>query len=298
MWKSPNFDYLINGLAIGDVDADGHSEIVVVSPDRDLTSTVMKRASDGGRPPGHRLADRYNIGVDLADLNGNGRAEIFVTALNTNKSLVRSYVREYDGKASQKSPLTWPGFFGSATLPVRGRILLGQQSRLYQPYRGGIFEMGWDGGAYMPQNSVNIPRGRSRYNVLGTALGDVQNNGEETLVAYRSEQPHRHRLPREGSPSGKAATSSAATPSMSAGEITDNGQVENPIYLPTRILVRESDKAEERPKSQVIAVKNHEVMGMHWDRRDFTEASIEAFCLGRGRSRGGVVHPQDVRLYP
>ena len=60
------------------------------------------------------------------------------------------------------------------------------------------------------------------------------------------------------------------------GQITDQGQEENPIYLPTRILIRKS--TEDKGKSQVIAVNNHEIMGMRWNRRDFTNAQIEAFA--------------------
>jgi TolB-like protein len=275
MWKSPNFDYLINGMAIGDVDADGHSEIVVVSPDRIyIYRHEEERLTEVARQDIGSL--RYNIGVDLADLNGNGRAEIFVTALSIDKRSVQSHVWEFSDKGLTEIAQDLPWFFRMSDLPVRGRILMGQQSRLYQPYRGGIFEMGWDGGAYTPQNPVKIPRGSASINVLGAALGDVQNNGEETLVAY--DQNNRIVIVSPGGQSfWKSGDKFGGNTLYVAGEITDNGQVKNPIYLPTRILVRESDKAEERPKSQVIAVKNHEVMGMHWDRRDFTEASIEAF---------------------
>ena len=181
MWKGPNFKYLINGMAVGDVDGDGRSEIVVVSPDQIY---VYRFQNDRLMEIAHQDTgfDNYNIGVDVADLNGNGRAEIFVTALNKFKTAVRSYVREFDGKAfvELEKDLAW--YFRASDLPVRGRVLMGQKAQLYDPYRGAIFEMGWDGGAYVPQNPVSTP-GRARINVLGAALGDVQNNGEETLVA-------------------------------------------------------------------------------------------------------------------
>ncbi len=97
MWKSPNFSYLINGMAIGDVDGTAGNEIVVVSP----KEIYVYRLKDG-RPLEIARQDtgsqHYNIGVDVADINGNGRAEIFVTALNIRKNVVRSYVREFDGK--------------------------------------------------------------------------------------------------------------------------------------------------------------------------------------------------------
>jgi hypothetical protein len=59
-----------------------------------------------------------------------------------------------------------------------------------------------------------------------------------------------------------------------SGEKDDKGQQENPIYLPMRILVR--NRPQDTGKSQVIAVNNHEVMNMRWNRREFTETKIEA----------------------
>jgi TolB-like protein len=272
MWKSPNYKYLINSMAIGDVDGDGKSEIVVVSPDEIYVYRLEKgqlreitRQDVGSK--------RYNIGVDVADINGNGRAEIFVTALTRPKNVVRSYVKEFDGKAFVEIAHDLPWFFRVTDLPARGRILLGQESRLYAPYRGGLYEMQWDGGAYVPGSPIITPR--EQVNVLGVALGDVLNAGEETLVAIDRDN---HIV--IASPSGEALWISGDKYGGSTlyvnGEITDQGQEENPIYLPTRILVRKS--TEDKGKSQVIAVNNHEIMDMHWNRRDFTSAQIEAFA--------------------
>ena len=272
MWKSPNYKYLVNGMAIGDVDGDGKSEIVVVSPDE----IYVYRLEEGRLREITRQdvgSERYNIGVDVADINGNGRAEIFVTALTRPKNVVRSYVKEFDGKAFAEIAHDLPWFFRVTDLPARGRILLGQESRLYAPYRGGLYEMQWDGGAYAPGNPIITPR--EQMNVLGVALGDVLNAGEETLVAI--DRDNRIVI---ASPSGEALWISGDKYGGSTlyvnGEKTDQGQEENPIYLPTRILIRNS--TEDKGKSQVIAVNNHEIMGMRWNRRDFTNAQIEAFA--------------------
>lgn len=272
MWKSPNYKYLVNGMAIGDVDGDGKSEIVVVSPDE----IYVYRLEEGRLREITRQdvgSERYNIGVDVADINGNGRAEIFVTALTRPKNVVRSYVKEFDGKAFAEIAHDLPWFFRVTDLPARGRILLGQESRLYAPYRGGLYEMQWDGGAYVPGNPIITSR--EQVNVLGIALGDVLNNGEETLVAI--DRDNRIVIT---SPSGEALWTSGDKYGGSTlyvnGEKTDQGQEENPIYLPTRILIRNSP--DDKDKSQVIAVNNHEIMGMRWNRRDFTNAQIEAFA--------------------
>jgi len=271
MWKSANYKYLINGMAIGDVDGDGRSEIVVVSPDE----IYVYRLQEGRLREITRQdvgSKRYNIGVDVADINGNGRAEIFVTALTRSKNVVRSYVMEFDGKAFVDIAQDLPWFFRVTDLPARSRILLGQEARLYAPYRGGLYEMQWDGGAYVPGNPIVTPR--KQVNVLGVALGDVLNAGDETLVAIDRDN---HIV--IASPSGEALWISddkyGGSTLFVNGQITDKGQEENPIYLPTRILIRNSPDG--KGKSQVIAVNNHEIMNMRWNRRDFTNAHIEAF---------------------
>ena len=181
-WKSTNFNYYIAGVAVGDVDGDGLMETVIVSPDE----IYIYRFQNNSFVQIQRLKkveDRYNIAVDVADINGNGRAEIFVTAFNRYKNVVYSFVEEYDGKDYAVITKDQPWFFRVTDTPVRGRVLLGQQTRLNNPYGGDIFEMQWDGGAYVPQNAIKTPSG---VNVLGVALGDVLNDGAETLVACNS----------------------------------------------------------------------------------------------------------------
>ncbi len=269
-WKSTNFNYYITGVAVGDVDGDGLMETVIVSPDeiniyrfQDNNFVQVQRLK--------RVADRYNLAVDVADINGNGRAEIFVTALNRFKNVVTSYVEEYDGKDYAVITKDQPWFFRVTDTPVRGRVLLGQQTRLNNPYGDDIFEMQWDGGAYVPQNAIKTPSG---VNVLGVALGDVLNDGAETLVACNSGNNIAIITP-AGDSLWKGSDKYCGSVQYFAGPKTDKGQEENPIYLPMRILVR--NRAETVAKSQVIAVNNHEVMGMRWNRREFTEANIEAF---------------------
>jgi TolB-like protein len=275
MWKSPNYKYLINGMSVGDVDGDGRLEIVVVSPNtiyiyrhQDERFIEIARQKTG--------KNRNNIGVDVADINGNGRFEIFVTALNNQKNSLRSHVQEFDGKEFVEIDKNLAWYFRASDLPMRGRIILGQQSISKEPYKGKIYEMSWDGGAYVPQNPVNTPK-RAPINVLGAAMGDVQNSGEETLVTF-----NRNSQILIASPTGallwKSGDRYGGSNLFVAGEIDDRGLQQNPIFLPMRILVRNDASAEEGVRSEVIAVKNKEVMNSRWERRDFTSAHIEGFA--------------------
>ncbi|MFZ0611642.1 MAG: VCBS repeat-containing protein, partial [Desulfobacterales bacterium] len=274
-WKSPNFNYFISGLAVGDVDGDGLQETVIVSPD-EVTIYRFQNNTFSQVQRLNKAPDRYNIAVDVADINGNGRAEIFITALNRYKNVVTSYVAEYNGTDFTIIAKDQPWYFRVTSTPMRGKVLLGQQNRSNTPYKGTIYEMQWSGGAYVEQNEVRTPSGVS---VLGVALGDVLNDDAETLVACNSGNNLVIATP-SGDSLWKGSDKYCGSVQYYAGPKSDKGQEENPIYLPMRILVRQQTEA--GLKNQVIAVNNHEVAGMRWNRRDFTEANIEAFTWEAG----------------
>ena len=137
-----------------------------------------------------------------------------------------------------------------------------------------------------PRHPVSTP-GRTRLNVLGVALGDVQNNGEETLVAIN--QGNRIVIVSPGgSRSGQAVTITAAAISLSKAKRPTRGRSKTPSTCPCGSSVRNATPTEEGAKSQVIAVKNHELMGMRWDRRDLpTPTSRPSPGTGSGWHRRG-----------
>lgn len=268
-WKSPNYNYYISGVAVGDVDGDGLNETVIASPadiiiyrfDNSIFAQVKRL---------DKLEDGYHLSIDVADINGNGRAEIFVTALNRFKNAVTSFVVESNGTDYAVIAKDEPWYFRVTDTPARGKVLLGQQNRRNNPYGGDIFEMQWDGGAYVPQNGIKTPSG---VNVLGVALGDVLNDGSETLVACNSDN-NIAIITSGGDSLWKGSDKYGGSVQYFSGEKTDQGQIENPIYLPMRILVRY--RTGENGQSQVVVANNHEATGMRWNRREFTEAAIEA----------------------
>ncbi|MGD8369659.1 MAG: FG-GAP-like repeat-containing protein, partial [Desulfobacterales bacterium] len=99
-WKSRRFRELINGMDLGDVDADGRIETVLAATDKIL----IYRWENGRFLETARIempAFRSAIGVDVGDINGNGVEEIFVTALNNQKNSVQSIVYEFSGSGYQ-----------------------------------------------------------------------------------------------------------------------------------------------------------------------------------------------------
>jgi len=180
-WKSANFKNLIYGVTLGDVDGDGKIETVAATPH----SVIIFRSENGAFRKIAEIEESSSknlIGIDCADINENGVAEIFVTSLNAERTVVSSYILEYDGSNFVKIIKATPYYFRVAATPHRGKILLGQRPRTGKPSAGGIFEMKWQNGEYVPTDPINVPIDT---NLLGLTIGDAENDGQEVAVAYK-----------------------------------------------------------------------------------------------------------------
>ncbi len=269
-WRSAAFKQLFNGIALGDVDGDGKIETVILTPqslliyrkDQERFFQVQEYKEAGGG---------YNIAVDIADINGNGTPEIFVTSLTLNRRGLTSFVIEHDGKVFRRIAENQSWYYRVCATADRGKILLGQEHRLGSPYGTRIHEMLWRNGRYEPESSINVSIG---LNLLGLTLADVTDSRKESVVAFDREDHIR-----VFDPAGKEEWNSSEKYGGStiyySGERTDQGDVENPIYFPMRILTY---RPPQEGKTKILAVKNHDVAGRKLERfRSFSDSQIMAF---------------------
>lgn len=270
-WKSASFNHLINGVAIGDVDGDGKNETVIAAP-----HTVMIFGSDGG--PFRKLAEveestNKNIyGLDTADINGNGYAEIFVTSFNAEKTVVNSFILEYDGQNYVKILDNSRLIYRIAGTPNRGRILLGQRPKKGSSDSGPIFEMIWQGGEYVFTDEIKTPR-YTHTSLLGLTIADVLNNGQESALGYKGND-HIQIIDSAGKEVWESPDSYGGSMLFWDAPWDDRGQVVNKKYFPMRLVVWQNRAAKE---NQVIAVKNYDVTDRKLEYRMFTKTQIEAF---------------------
>ena len=122
-----------------------------------------------------------NIGVDVADINGNGMPEIIVTRLTLTRKTLASFALEWDGKAFRRIVDNAPWYFRVCDLPDRGKVLLGQEPRHGSPFKGKIFEMIWRNGQYEPETPITVS---TAANVLGLTIGQIVKGQRETIAAY------------------------------------------------------------------------------------------------------------------
>jgi FG-GAP-like repeat len=118
-----------------------------------------------------------HINIDSADINGNGKPEIFVTAMLNGK--VFSYVVEFQDGAFRRIADV-PGFLRVVSYPGKSLMLLGQD---YDPktfYSGQPKLYSWQDGKYVPGAEFPLPKGVVLYGFTFASLGEDQ----PLLVAF------------------------------------------------------------------------------------------------------------------
>lgn len=166
-------------FAVDDLEVDGVQEYVFTDESR---LHIYRSDASGWKevwtetvPPAER--EGRQVHVDVLDVNGNGRPEIFVTRMLSGR--VSSLVFEFRDGAFRRIAEV-PGFLRVLRMPGRGRVLIGQD---YDPdifYSGPVREMTWSGGAYAPGATIALPKGIGFFDFAFANLGD----GRPSLVAF------------------------------------------------------------------------------------------------------------------
>jgi len=128
----------IKGLAVGDVDGDGQNELVLIEPYKLLVyrdiGEGLKLVAEFEKP------STYNfLNVNLSDLDGDGRAEIAITA-STEEGDLRSFVLKLKGNELKEIKGNLNRYFRSMRLGGR-KVLLSQAIGPDRDYVGGIEEV-------------------------------------------------------------------------------------------------------------------------------------------------------------
>lgn len=191
-WMSQKYRAEFKGMDIGDVNGDGLKETVVI--ERHKVNIYQKKDKDFkliAQWPG-KTYDNY-LGVDVADINMNGIAEIFVTSIVGTQ--VDSFVIEWkDGKFAQLGPRL-PWFLRVVNPTVDTTVLLGQRLGIggkssnmpaYQPFWEPAYQIVWEKGKYIEGARMKIPEGLPVFGLTITTLG----SGESEKILVLDEYDH------------------------------------------------------------------------------------------------------------
>ena len=156
VWMGPNLSGAVSALAVADLDGDTLQETAVVLDNK----LVIARISDGEF---NQLAEvtipvRLQVlSIDALDLDGNGRYELYLSAMNGND--LASFVVEFNGDDYEIVIANVRWFLRAVNLPDhQERVLLGQDkggSRV--PYSGHPFLISRDGSHLTKGAAVELP---------------------------------------------------------------------------------------------------------------------------------------------
>lgn len=169
-WKSFDFDYKARLMGIGDLDGDGKNEIVIsdgtkIRIYRFESSNLFEIWADKGN-----AADNH-IAIDVADINGDGKAEIFVTNYGDN---LRSFVIEFREGGYERIWNNVPLFFRIIGIPGGGRSLIAKDPN------GNINEYTYSEGKYIKGKPLRLP---PDIDIYGFAFVDWDKTGSAMVLA-------------------------------------------------------------------------------------------------------------------
>ena len=162
LWQSQPFPFQIMGIAVGDVDGDGQNEVILIGEKNLYVYRWEKEFKLLWKREGGKF-DQY-LAVDVADVDQDGKAEIFVTNIQGEK--LSSFVVAFKDGAFKTvaSGLDW--FLRVVEWGETGTVLLGQKKGYQVGFESAIYELGWDGKKYKEIRKAALPKIFSLYGFI------------------------------------------------------------------------------------------------------------------------------------
>jgi len=136
---------------------------------------VFKQSTSGWHeewvePVTYATNERKHLNLDVADINGNGKPELFVTSML--KGTVSSYVIEFRNGAYQRIAAV-PGFLRVVANPNKENILIGQAYHPVSFFAGQPKRYAWADGNYVPAEEFPLPKGVELYGFAFASAGET-----------------------------------------------------------------------------------------------------------------------------
>ena len=263
--RGRRMDMQIRGVTAGDVDGDGALEIVCI----DSTTIEVFRFLQGRMVKMAQVdAGIANVGVDVADLNGNGRDEIFITHFDNNDSRLLSYVMEWDGKQLQRiaDELRW--YFRAVDMSDRGRVLVGQRQGFEDHFGPAVYEIQSVDGTYDGAQKLTLPRNQT---LFGFAQGAVRSAGVSDMVNY-SRSGYLRVMDFKGNEEWSSVESYGGTENALSIASKDDPNERDILYLPSRVHLVDLDND---GLKEIVTVRNEDIAGVFSRTRMFKQGRLE-----------------------
>ncbi len=130
--------------------------------------------------------EMQHLNLDVADINGNGRPEIFVTGM-LNGTVISFVIEFKDGVYQRIADV--PGFLRVVASSGKGSILIGQGYNPVSFFAGQPKQYVWLDGKYVPTEEFPLPKGVDLYGFAYADAGEaspllVSLDGNDHLLVY------------------------------------------------------------------------------------------------------------------
>jgi len=175
--KTQNLDYFLRGMDVGDVDGDGQLDVVMA----DLQKVYAYHLNN------NRLTEFAAVemparskvhAISLGDIDGNGRAEIYVSAADDYNP--HSWAYEWGDNRLDLILNDIPWYIRTLDIPGEGRVLIGQRGGQDSLLLAGIFKLMKSGDKVMPEERIVMP---DYINLFEFTLADIDGDGRREIVA-------------------------------------------------------------------------------------------------------------------
>jgi hypothetical protein len=184
-WKSQELPQAALSMDVGDLLGDGSKELVTMSRKKILVHRYEAEGLQELAKYRGAKGERF-IWVSVADINHNGRDEIFVTSqkkLGASKRKLSSFVLEWDGK--QLSPVLKDidYYLRAVRIPNKPTRLLGQKSAKNGSFLPEIHHLVWKNNGLAPASLVSAPTSVDLFNA---SMGDITGHGKTETIMINS----------------------------------------------------------------------------------------------------------------
>jgi TolB-like protein len=255
----------IISLDAGDVDGDGKNELVFISSDTVFVHKWAEKGFAQFRAVKERFATNF-IYVSVADLDGNGRAEIYVT--NLGAADVSSFVLEWDGSNFRKIAEGQRWLFRVIDMPGKGKALIGQKRETGGIYMGDVQFLKREGSQFVSTGAIPLP---SHANVFNFAFVDSRGTGTADVVLL--DFADYLRFYESGQEVWKSEEQFGGTYTFMKSDNPDASK--DHVFLPSPIRVVDVD---EDGQKEIMVCKNTSSMGRLLAKmRDFSSGALHFF---------------------
>jgi hypothetical protein len=182
------FKFTLVDLDVGDVTGDGEKELILINENRVMVYHMQEDGKLKGiaqyKPRDDSLVF---ISVDVLDLNGNGKDEIFVTCRDRNIRLA-SFVLEVKDRRFQTVWSDVNRYFRVMRSFGDAPVMLTQTPGFQDPFNGPIETVKFEGGKYQIGEALKLPEKYGLEFILyGFGQGDISNKKQYDTIILDNE---------------------------------------------------------------------------------------------------------------